>query len=87
MAEYEVLGEWWLPERAERRLPGRLVVDSAHGVRLTLIGGSVREVPEVIAVESGAFNLDAAPLSTQSADAGRRSIRRAASLSRNPAVR
>ena len=39
MAEYEVLGEWWLPERAERRLPGRLVVDSAHGVRLTLIGG------------------------------------------------
>lgn len=48
MAEFEVLGQWWLPERAERRLPGRLVADPVHGAHLTLIGGALREVTDVV---------------------------------------
>jgi hypothetical protein len=48
LAEFEVMGHWWLPERPEHRLAGRLVVDPVHGSHLTVIGGALREVTDVV---------------------------------------
>ncbi|GAA1419002.1 ApeA N-terminal domain 1-containing protein [Catellatospora coxensis] len=47
MSEFEVVGDWWLPGREDRKLPGTLTWSAESGGVLKLIGGVLLDPMEI----------------------------------------
>ena len=62
MASFEVGGDWWLPGREDRKMPGILSFSPEKGGELRVIGGALLELEEVAPrepLEGGGFSITA----------------------------